>query len=53
MIFDDDEKKVEQVRIVATECADVTDGDRCEAAFKIMECAVKAGKERGYTTGLI
>lgn len=53
MIFDDDEKKVEQVRTISTACADVIDDDWCEAAFKIISCAVQVGKEKGYTTGLL
>lgn len=42
-----DEKKVNTAREIATECGGVTDPDRCELAYKMMDCAVKAAEKRG------
>lgn len=42
-----DEKKVNVAREIATECGAVTDTDRCELAYKMLECAVKAAEKRG------
>lgn len=45
--FDDDAAKVKLATDVATDCAAVTDGDRCEAAYKIIQCFDKGAKARG------
>lgn len=43
----DDEAKLKVTTEVANECSSVTDADRCEASFKIMQCFDQAGKARG------
>lgn len=45
--FDGDAKKVEMAQSLASDCAAVTDADRCEAAIKIFECGHIAAKTRG------
>lgn len=45
--FESDEKIIQIVRDLASDCADVTDDDRCEAAIKIYECAHISAKVRG------
>lgn len=45
--YDGDASKLQLAREVATACADVTDGDRCEAAFKIFECSHKIALDKG------
>lgn len=49
MAFDGDADKVEVARHLATTCAGITDGDRCEAAAKIVECGRSAAKDRGIS----
>lgn len=38
MALDDDTTKVNIVREVAIECANLTDADRCEAAARLYNC---------------
>lgn len=47
MIFDGDATKMKAAEEVGKECADVTDADRCEAAFKIFECCHDASVRKG------
>lgn len=47
--FDDDATKVQMARDLANDCADITDGDRCEAAIKVFECGHISAKSRGMT----
>lgn len=49
MAFDGDAAKIQTARDLASGCADVTDADRCEAAFKIFECGHHAVKAKGTT----
>lgn len=35
-------------REVASQCADITDGDRCEAAYKIYHCLHDAAVAKGW-----
>lgn len=46
MAFGAEDVKVTYAREIATECAEVTDADRCEAAAKMYECSVAAAKKR-------
>lgn len=45
--YDGDATKAQLGREVATECADVTDADRCIAFFKIYECCHKVAESKG------
>lgn len=45
--YDGDASKAQLGREVATECADVTDSDRCIAFFKIFECCHSIAKAKG------
>lgn len=47
MIFDGDAAKIKAASEVGKECADVTDADRCEAAFKIFECCHTVSISKG------
>lgn len=47
--FDSDEESVQMVRDLASDCADVTDDNRCEAAIKIFECGHISAKVRGVS----
>lgn len=47
MAFGADDIKVSQSRDIATDCASVTDDDRCEATVKMYECALASGAKRG------
>lgn len=38
MKFNDDSAKMQLIREIAVECADITDPDRCESAAKICKC---------------
>lgn len=49
MAFDDNPGKIQTMTDIATECVGVTDANRCEASFKIMECGVAAAKKRGVS----
>lgn len=49
LAFDGDAAKIQTARDLAQACADVTDADRCEAAFKIFECGHNAVKAKGTT----
>lgn len=46
MMFGDDATKLQTTRDMATECAAVTDGNRCQAAFKMLQCTESAAKSR-------
>lgn len=45
--YDGDRAKAQLGREVATECADVTDADRCIAFFMIFECCQRAVESKG------
>lgn len=47
MAFDGDAEKMALAREFATACADVTDADRCQAAFKVFECMKKLAIDKG------
>lgn len=47
--FDGEAKQVQMARELASDCANVTDADRCEAAIKVFECGHIAAKTRGMT----
>lgn len=51
MAFGDDAAKLQTARDIASDCIGVTDGDRCEAALKLLECSVNAHKSRGLDFG--
>lgn len=45
--FGDDPEVVKTATEIATACSNETDGDRCEAVVKIMQCTDKEVKARG------
>lgn len=45
--FGDDPEIMKNAGEIIGACLDVTDGDRCEAVYKIMECTDKEVKARG------
>lgn len=47
LAFSGDAAKVTLSKEILTECAGVTDPDRCEFAVKMMECGMKAAISRG------
>lgn len=49
LAFDGDAAKVQLFSDLAVECGDITDSDRCEAAFKIVECGHHGIKSKGMT----
>lgn len=51
MMYGDDEAKLQTTRDISGECATVTDSNRCEAAFKILECTKHAHQTRGLKFG--
>lgn len=51
MVYDEDAAKIKLVTDMTNECVGVTDGERCEAAFKILQCSVQAHKSRGISFG--
>lgn len=46
MILQDD-KKVAVAKDIVSECSGVSDTDRCELAYKLMECGIKSAEKRG------
>lgn len=52
-IFAGDEAKIQAATDIAKECADVTDADRCEAAFKYLQCSESGAKTRGVNLNVI
>lgn len=48
MAFDFDTLIAQGVRMVTSECKDVTDDDRCEAVFKIVQCTRSAAEKFGF-----
>lgn len=44
--FGHDPEMVKMVTEISNECADASDEDRCEAAYKIMKCTDDAAKAR-------
>lgn len=42
-----DPAKVDAAREVGQACADVTDGDRCEAAVKVLQCLHETAVAKG------
>lgn len=51
MAFDGDEERLAQAREVAELCVNVSDNDRCEAAFKMLTCGMEMAKSKGYMNG--
>lgn len=49
MAYEDDEEKAKKARELATDCASVTDTDRCEAASKIFDCGHNVFQTRGFS----
>lgn len=49
MAFDNDADKIQKSTEITNECLAVTDADRCEAAWKIIQCAEKGAKARGIS----
>lgn len=49
VMFGDDASKIEMAREMSTACADVTDGDRCEAGLKIFKCIKKFAADHGIS----
>lgn len=49
MGFDGDAAKMDLARELSTNCADITDGERCEAAFKIFGCMKDQAIAKGLT----
>lgn len=49
MAFDNDPIKMKTVIEIENERADIMDSDRCEAAFKIMDCGANAYKIKGIS----
>ncbi|XP_031638585.1 uncharacterized protein LOC116350788 [Contarinia nasturtii] len=49
MVYDNDAAKVQMANDLANDCIGVTDGERCEAAFKIIQCSEQAHKARGVS----
>lgn len=47
MVFDNDAAKTQKATDIANECVTVTDPNRCEASFKILQCGEVAAKARG------
>lgn len=47
-IYNGDEDIVRKARETAEACVDVTDDDRCLAAFKISECTLGYAKSNGF-----
>lgn len=47
--YDGDSNRVETTRRIASACLDVTDEERCEAAFKILTCMHKDAESRGIS----
>lgn len=45
---DEKEKDLDMIRDITSDCADVTDNDRCEAAIKIYECFHISAKVHGF-----
>lgn len=52
-VMDEDDPRVDQARQMALACVDVTDADRCEAAFKIFECAHNFASSKGIDIRLM
>lgn len=48
-VFDDDATKIQITTELVNECSGMTDGDRCEAAYKIHHCIGNAVKSRGLS----
>lgn len=49
MAFGDNAEKIQKVTEIANECGAETDADRCEAAWKLIQCCEKASKARGMS----
>lgn len=47
MAFDNDAAKVQIANEIANACVTVTDPNRCEAAFKVLQCGEEAAKAHG------
>lgn len=45
--FSEDPEILKIVIDISNECADASDEDRCEAAYKIMKCSDDAARSRG------
>lgn len=51
MAFGPDDIRVTHAKEIATECAEITDPERCEAAVKMYQCSIAAGAKRGLKLG--
>lgn len=47
MAYNGDERAMSFAKDIGTDCAHVQDGDRCELAFKMMQCGQEAMTKRG------
>lgn len=47
MAYDGDERAMSFAKDIGTDCAHIEDGDRCELAFKMMQCGQAAMTKRG------
>ncbi|XP_055300730.1 general odorant-binding protein 28a-like [Sitodiplosis mosellana] len=48
-VFGNDVANIQKATEIANECANVSDTDRCEAAFKVVKCADAAAQARGVS----
>lgn len=48
MAYENDAARIQTVTDISNECAGITDGDRCEAVAKIIQCEENAAKARGF-----
>lgn len=51
MMFDDDLTQIKLATEIANDCVGVTDGNRCEAASKVLDCSIHAHEARGMKYG--
>lgn len=49
MVYDFDQKITSATTVIANECKDVTDSDRCEAASKITDCCRETAAKKGFS----
>lgn len=46
----DEDKIANTVKEIASECSQISNPDRCEFSFKLMECVHAAAEKRGLDT---
>lgn len=49
MAYDGDAAKIQTAKDLANDCMGATDGDRCEAATKIIHCGHESAKTHGFS----